>query len=199
MSGMSVEINKSGIDETFSKNNYEKLGKFKKTAKLATIRKLPEIIQNGTVIADNISDRHHNSQNKTFAYIVCSIEIDNIPVTVKVDIKKSPIKNKFWVHSIITEKNSTGLDVYSKNGTGTPYRTDAIVDSISQETTFVNKSEIKFSRELDTEYLSAVERGDMETAQKMVDEAAKKAGYNIKSYHGTLAMNFTEFKKIIHW
>lgn len=27
----------------------------------------------------------------------------------------------------------------------------------------------------DTEYLSAVERGDMETAQRMVDEAAKRA------------------------
>ena len=36
----------------------------------------------------------------------------------------------------------------------------------------------KYSRELDTEYLSAVNRGDMETAQKMVDEAAKKAGYD---------------------
>ena len=34
----------------------------------------------------------------------------------------------------------------------------------------------KFSRELDTEYLSAVNRGDMETAQKMVDEARKRRG-----------------------
>lgn len=37
----------------------------------------------------------------------------------------------------------------------------------------------------DTEYLSAVEAGDMETAQRMVDEAAKEAGYTIKAYHGT--------------
>ena len=34
----------------------------------------------------------------------------------------------------------------------------------------------KPSRELDTDYLDAVKSGDMETAQKMVDEAAKKAG-----------------------
>ena len=58
-----------------------------------------------------------------------------------------------------------------------------------------NVPEGKASRELDTEYLSAVERGDMKAAQRMVDEAAKKAGYNIKNYHGTLAINFTEFKK----
>lgn len=52
----------------------------------------------------------------------------------------------------------------------------------------------KFSRELDVEYLSAVNRGDMETAQRMVDEAAKKAGYDSpKLYHGTNRGGFTIF------
>ena len=45
--------------------------------------------------------------------------------------------------------------------------------------------DIRYSRELDTEYLSAVNRGDTETAQKMVDDAAKAAGYTVKAYHGT--------------
>lgn len=45
----------------------------------------------------------------------------------------------------------------------------------------------------DTAYIAAVESGDMETAQKMVDEAAKKAGYKIKAYHGTNA-EFTTFE-----
>lgn len=45
----------------------------------------------------------------------------------------------------------------------------------------------KYSRELDTEYLSAVNRGDMETAQRMVDEAAKKAGYTVRGLHATNA------------
>ena len=47
----------------------------------------------------------------------------------------------------------------------------------------------------DEEYLAAVEAGDTETAQAMVDQVAKEAGYTIKSYHGTLAKDFTEFKK----
>lgn len=47
--------------------------------------------------------------------------------------------------------------------------------------------------ESDAEYLSAVERGDMETAQKMVDEAARAAGYTDKLYHGTKQFGFTEF------
>ena len=39
----------------------------------------------------------------------------------------------------------------------------------------------------DKEYLAAVEAGDMETAQRMVDEAAKAAGYDIGFIHGTQA------------
>ncbi len=49
-----------------------------------------------------------------------------------------------------------------------------------------NTSKVKFSREAtDKVYLTAVESGDMDKAQRMVDEAAKKAGYTIKAYHGT--------------
>ena len=52
----------------------------------------------------------------------------------------------------------------------------------------------QYALKLDEDYMSAVERGDMETAQKMVDEAAKKAGYDSpKLYHGTAAFGFTEF------
>lgn len=54
-------------------------------------------------------------------------------------------------------------------------------------------SDILYS-DRDTSYMEAVKRGDMKTAQKMVDEAAKKAGYTIKAYHGTSA-DFTVFDK----
>lgn len=47
------------------------------------------------------------------------------------------------------------------------------------------ESRIQYS-DKDSSYLDAVNRGDMETAQKMVDEAAKAAGYDSpKLYHGT--------------
>lgn len=52
---------------------------------------------------------------------------------------------------------------------------------------------------IDTDYMDAVNRGDMETAQKMVDEAAKKAGAMVLNngaikhyFHGTNA-KFTSF------
>jgi len=65
---------------------------------------------------------------------------------------------------------------------------DMVVEAgeIATEST---QEQVKNSRKdlekLDADYLSAVERGDMETAQGMVDEAAKKAGYTVKGYHGS--------------
>jgi hypothetical protein len=47
----------------------------------------------------------------------------------------------------------------------------------------------------DKAYFAAVEAGDMETAQRMVDDAARAAGYNQEVYHGTAAKEvFTIFK-----
>ncbi len=52
------------------------------------------------------------------------------------------------------------------------------------------------SQRIDQEYLAAVEAGDMETAQRLVKEAAKKAGYNVGPvYHGTPMGGFTAFDK----
>ena len=45
----------------------------------------------------------------------------------------------------------------------------------------------------DQRYLEAVERGDAETVQRMVDDAATMAGYTVDAYHGTQQFGFTEF------
>ena len=54
--------------------------------------------------------------------------------------------------------------------------------------------DIKFSLK-DSDYMSTVESGDMETAQRMVDEKANDSGYTIKAYHGTPNDGFTVFDK----
>jgi hypothetical protein len=41
------------------------------------------------------------------------------------------------------------------------------------------------AQRIDQEYMAAVEAGDMETAQRLVDEAAEKAGYNSRQFHDT--------------
>lgn len=52
----------------------------------------------------------------------------------------------------------------------------------------------KQNSDRDAEYLDAVNSGDMEMAQRMVDEAAREAGYTVKAYHGTTE-DFTEFSR----
>lgn len=51
----------------------------------------------------------------------------------------------------------------------------------------------RFSKRIDSDYMKAVESGDTETAQKLVDEAAKAAGYDSEPlYHGTQNFGFTK-------
>ena len=71
---------------------------------------------------------------------------------------------------------------------------DIINDSDSNVNTNAKKKQYSLS-EADSKYDSAVKSGDIETAQRLVDEAAKNAGYTTKAYHGTLTKGITEFKK----
>ena len=70
-----------------------------------------------------------------------------------------------------------------------------VIERITNE--IVKPSETKHSDRVtdkDTAYMDAVNRGDMATAQRMVDEVAKEAGYTIKGNHGTLSF-FTIFDR----
>ena len=59
----------------------------------------------------------------------------------------------------------------------------------------LNYSVREITPQQDADYLAAVERGDMETAQRMVDEAAKAAGYDPRYfYHGTPDGRFSVFE-----
>ena len=68
---------------------------------------------------------------------------------------------------------------------------DGIVDEIIET---LGSSKVRMSVS-DADYLDAVNRGDMETAQRMVDKAAKAAGYTIKAYHGTPIKGITVFDR----
>lgn len=59
------------------------------------------------------------------------------------------------------------------------------------------KKDIRYSLsnpETDKTYLDAVARGDTGTAQMMVDEAAKEAGYTERLHHGTPRFGFTKIE-----
>ena len=196
--GMVIETGRRGIKETFNFNNYGKYSKQLKVQKLAVIRSLPEIIQNGHMIADDVANYHNDDSGVNFAYIQADIELNGDQITVKVAVKKSPQRNSFWVHSIEAKEKSTELDPSG----ATPdlgYKSLSAENNVPQSTDIVKRQ----SRS-DADYLSAVKRGDMKTAQRMVDEAAERAfakskirdedGKLMKVYHGTDA-DFTVFDR----
>lgn len=117
-SGMVIETNKSGIDETFDLQNYARVGRWKKFAKLATIRRLPEIIRNGHVVTKNAPNMYGGTaRNKKFAYIEHTLVEGGKEITISLDIKKSPQKNKFWVHKAIDIKSVSDSPASTETGT----------------------------------------------------------------------------------
>ena len=80
------------------------------------------------------------------------------------------------------------LDEYKGGHSSYPVAHGVVEQFISE---YNKENKTKYS-DRDTSYIDAVNRGDMETAQRMVDEAAKEAGYTVKGLHATNA-EFTVF------
>lgn len=84
-------------------------------------------------------------------------------------------------------RRSVGLDTQDQMEAGIVQEAQGIVEEAGMSLSKVTPAQ-------DAEYLAAVESGDMAKAQKMVDDAAKAAGYDTPAYHGTDAPPFTEFE-----
>ena len=57
-----------------------------------------------------------------------------------------------------------------------------------------DNADIRYSKKIDQEYMTAVDSGNIEKMQQLVDQAAREAGYNSPLlYHGTENFGFTEF------
>lgn len=97
---------------------------------------------------------------------------------------------------IILNVNDFGSWYNSKSdGIGNDYVTFSSEQFKNKDNTNpTSNPDIRYSLK-DSDYLSAVEKGDMATAQRMVGEAAEEAGYPIKAYHGTPNDSFTVFDK----
>ena len=143
-SNMVIEINKSGIEETFCEKNYRNMGRFKKLLKLATIRELPNAIQNGTLIIDNAVNMYDPQRETKYAYLLYDTNIDGNEITIKITIRKTKQKNKFWVHGYEAIKNVSDHSGGSQRSSNPDYN---IADngSIPQSAANVNPNSENFS------------------------------------------------------
>jgi hypothetical protein len=74
------------------------------------------------------------------------------------------------------------------------YGSDAIRDEENDVLHSLSMGKQLNAQELDEAHRKAVEAGDMETAQRLVNEAAERAGYDIDTYHGTKE-RFNKFRE----
>jgi len=140
-SGMVIETNKSGIDETFCLENYARTGRFKKVVKLSTLREIPNAIRYGKVVESNAPNEHDNKRGTRFAYITYDTQVDGVDITIKLTIKKSMQKNKFWVHSFDAIRNASGSPADPNNGVKTGATTAGTDDSVPQDPDSVKRSD----------------------------------------------------------
>lgn len=167
----------------------------------------------------SLPNRKNNTKADYFDYYIKTVQIDNSVYDLIADIEKGYGKDGGYIYTVALVDNNM-IKASSALGTSQSEPVKNAEDTLSannipQSDQKINNNSQKFAKSVkqmnmsrnDADYLNAVERGDMETAQKMVDEAAERAfsdsqvrdddGKLLKVYHGTKA-DFNVFDIIGH-
>ena len=157
--------------------------------KIIAYAAVPETIKNGVVI--DIFEKHYGVER---IVVAAPITISNEKYYLGVMLQRDNKSQRLYAHDVVIEKETSSLRSDNLNTTGSSqnkgslYITDILLNALSVNT----KHSIN---ELDNEYMSDVESGNVAEQQRLVNEAAERAGYVGTYYHGTKG-NFTEFSKI---
>lgn len=149
--------------------------------KIETYAAIPYVLDRGVVIYQAAKNEHGLER----IVVAAPVEVGKMPekMYVGVMLQRDPQNQRLYLHDVVTEKESaTGANGHlittgPNASDGELYTTDILRNALN-----VKK---KFSLKTDSAYMAAAMRGDTKTAQEMLDEAAKAAGYTIKAYHGT--------------
>ena len=165
----------------------------KKTGLDKILRKHPEVVDNLQSIIDSMevvqeSDNRIKLESPTH-FAVVSKEYKGDPREqwlLTAYEKRESLENG---KSMDTATSSLGGDTALSQSKESAAKIDNSSETAKKNGEKVDIDDTKFSLK-DDEYLKAVEDGDMEKAQKMVNEAAAAAGYSTdSSYQGTSAFN----------
>lgn len=151
---------------------------------------IDDLIKNATINYDAPDHKNHELFPNGFSNYQGRVGIDETIFKYIVRVGKGVNDEIFYdinleVDAKVPRANSTSLIKPSTSND----------TKISQNNESVNSSLLKKSKN-DTKYLDLAKNPETNQTelQKMVDEAAKEAGYNIKAYHGTPNGTFNVFK-----
>lgn len=186
-----IELTKSGVKSSIGHG----IGRNKAIA----FKAVPDVLKEGKII-----DFQKNWKNRGYdtAVFAAPIKIADKDYFMAAVIVVETERNSYYLHEVaIQEKEDNTLFKTGtvKNGTSGKVLSSPIFTLLQKLQSVKNESEDNTeyqsrTSELDNEYLDAVKNNDLETAQRLVEEAAKKAGYDSPLlYHGTKSFGFTEF------
>ena len=146
-----VSITKNGIRETLStEKRYFSLPRKIKTAKIAVIDSLPDMIRYAEVVNEN-EKNYHSKEGSSFLVLNHPAIVDGENYNVEIKIKKTPVENKFYIHNMnLQNKNETvSLNAKDKESRGYNSYDLSRTDNIANNASNVNNNETKFSLDVD--------------------------------------------------
>ena len=148
-----VAITKDGIRETLStEKRYFSLPRKIKTAKIAVIDNLPDMIRYAEVVNEN-EKNYHSKKGSSFLVLSHPAIVDGENYNVEIKIKKTPVENKFYIHNMnLQNKNETvSLNAKDKESRGYNSYDLSRTDNIANNASNVNNNETKFSLDIPIE------------------------------------------------
>ena len=95
--------------------------------------------------------------------------------------------------AVTSSDNSISQDSRNVNRQFSEISDAKVIEETTERLNEVSKPEKRFSlTRANDEYMKAVESGNVEEQQRLVDEAAENAGYDTVLYHGTQSFGFTQ-------
>ena len=188
-----VAITKDGIRETLSSGKrYFSLPRKIKTAKIAVIDNLPDMIRYAEVVNEN-EKNYHSKEGSSFLVLSHPAIVDGENYNVEIKIKKTPVENKFYIHNMtLQNKNETvALNAKDKISRGLNSNELSRTDNIANNASNVNNNGTKFSLDVDSDGNKLTQQqAEYFKNSKVRDED----GNLLKVYHGT-SESFTVFDK----
>ena len=180
--GMEVTINRGSIEETFgSGSKYESIPATFKILKLATIEQIPNIIENSSVVVEKEKNKYNNGKNKAFTHLNGTATIEGKSVSVRVTLKISKEKNKFWVHYVDVIKNTDDIfGLVAKNASPTDTKLSSAEDSVPQKEKIVKKQMKKSSVQSVKKY--ANENNEKVYTKKEIRAMLKNVSHDLLSF-----------------
>lgn len=148
-----VAITKDGIRETLStEKRYFSLPRKIKTAKIAVIDNLPDMIRYAEVVNEN-EKNYHSKKGSSFLVLSHPAIVDGENYNVEIKIRKTPVENKFYIHNLNLQNKNETVALNAKDKIPRGYNNDELsrTDNIANNASNVNNNETKFSLDIPIE------------------------------------------------